>query len=350
MLARRQALVSAGTGPPDGLRRDETLSAPEAQFSLSAERLLLAGAISTGPVVAFALLCVAIPLVAPLVLEGGDTAIRVLVGIGIASVLVATVAVLSAVGCLLTYARFRVSVVGSDVQVDYGLLEVQHLTVPRERVQHVSITDNPLRRALGLISLTMHSAASPGAQHATNFTIVALPRAHLAEVLAFALPPPAGGSPAGEPSAVAPGDASTEPWRLPALESRPPAARRRGMVRRSLLIAIPAAIVAVVWFPAGVASLVVAGIGLPWGRVAHRRAGHAVTDTVAVVGAGVLVHRVQIVPVARVQSSRTRSSPFQRRSELASLSLDVAGAAPGLYDMDETTAARLRSTLPLMGR
>jgi putative membrane protein len=350
VLARRAVLASADTGNPDRARRDEALAVPEAQFSLSAGQLLLAGAISTGPVATLALFCVATPVVAPLVLAGRDTAIRVLIGVGIAAVLVAIVMAFSAVGYLLTYARFRVSVIGEDLHVDYGLLEVQHLTVPRERVQHVSITDNPLRRALGLMSLTVHSAASSGAEHATNFSIVALPRARLAEVLAFALPRPARESSAVGTRAVSPGAAMVGPWRLPELVSRPPAARRRAVVRRSLLLAIPGAVVATIWFPIGVASLLAAGLGLPWGRLAHRRAGHAVTGVIAVLGAGVVAHRVQIVPVARVQSSRTRRSPLQRRSDLASLSLDVAGGAPGLYDMDATTAARLRSTVALIPR
>ena len=350
VLARRAALTSSDTGPADRVRPDQGLPVREAQFSLSARQLLLAGATSTAPVAACALLCVGTPVVAPLVLTGGDTAIAALIGVGITGGLVAIVTLLSAVGYLLTYANFRVSVVGEDAQLEYGLLQVQHLTVPRARVQHVSITDNPLRRALGLIALTMHSAASPGAQHATRFTIVAWPRARLDEALAFALPPPTRELPEVRTSAVSPDAAWAGRWWLPELVSRPRAARRRAVVRRSLLLAVPAAVVAVVWFPIGVASLLAAGLGVPWGRLAHRRAGHAVADRIVVLAAGVVARRVQIIPVARVQSSRTRRSPFQRRSDLASLSLDVAGGAPGLYDMDATTAARLRSTVPLMRR
>jgi uncharacterized membrane protein YdbT with pleckstrin-like domain len=115
-----------------------------------------------------------------------------------------------------------------------------------------------------------------------------------------------------------------------------------------LIIAVPALVVAVVWFPIGAVSVIASGLGVPWGRLAHRRAGHAVTGAIAVMSAGVLVHRTQIVFVARVQSSRTRQSPFQRRADLASFSLDVAGGAPGLYDMDARTAGRLRSTVPLV--
>jgi putative membrane protein len=328
VLARRAELAESTTG---GRAADGPRPTPEAEFSLSAGRLLLAGATSTGPVVALALYLIAIPVTAPVVLAGGDAVIWVLGGAAIAAIVLLVATAIVAAGHLLTYARFRVSVAAEDLKIDYGLLEVQHLTLPRARVQHVSIIDNPIRRALGLLSITVHSAAIPGAEHETSFTIVALPRARLSELLAFVVPQP-----------------HASPL-LPELAPRPPAARRRAVVRRSLIIALPAIAVAVAWFPVGVVSLLASSLGVPWGRLAHRRAGHAVTDTIAVVSAGAVAHRVEIVPIARVQSSRTRQSPLQRRVDLASFSLDVAGGAPALYDMDLTIAARLRATIPLAG-
>jgi putative membrane protein len=323
VLARRAGLAAVHAAPSDG-----TVPVPHTQLSLSEGRLLLAGATSTAPFVALAFFITAMAVVAPVALGGRDAAVAVLIGGSGAATLVAVVTVASALGHLVTYARFRVSLVGDDLRVDYGLFEVQHLTMPRARVQHVSIVDNPIRRALGLLSVTLHSAAVPGAEHATRFKIVAMPRDRVGEVLSFALPRAHG------------------PWRDLDLEARPPAARRRAVVRRTVLIAIPAIVAAIAFFPVGLLSLAAAALGIPWGATAHRRAGHAVSDATAVFAAGVVSHRVQIVPVARVQSSRTAQSPFQRRSDLATLALDVAGSAPRLYDMDATTAARLRATVP----
>jgi putative membrane protein len=86
-----------------------------------------------------------------------------------------------------------------------------------------------------------------------------------------------------------------------------------------------------------------------WGRAAHRRAGHAATSFLSALGAGVLVHRLYLVPHGRLQSTRASSSPLQRRSRLATLHLDVAGrGAPHLLDVDGPTAHALARRLPLL--
>ncbi len=333
VLAHRDATREPGSASDRGSGWDAAAvhdadGAPQLVYALSPSRLLLAGATTSAPVLLLALYCIGVMLVAPLALGGRDAALRVVVTLWLGGAIVVAVAAASALGHLLTYARLRLSKHGEDLQVDYGLFEVQHLTVPRRRVQHVTIADNPLRRALGIVSLTVRSAAAGGGQNATNFTIVALPRAHVAELLAFVLP-------------------SAPLMPFPRVRERPPSAARRAVLRRSLLLAVPAGLVAAIWFPVGVASLPAIGLGIAWGRVAHRRAGHIVTETVAIFSAGAVAHQTHIVPIMRVQSARTRSSPLQRRAGLATLSLDVAGAAPGLYDMHAPTAAELRGEVPL---
>jgi uncharacterized membrane protein YdbT with pleckstrin-like domain len=62
-------------------------------------------------------------------------------------------------------------------------------------------------------------------------------------------------------------------------------------------------------------------------------------------------HRIDLVVRRRVQSCRTRRSPLQRRSALATLEVDVAGtrkqapgATPHLSDMDLGEAEALFRT------
>ncbi len=70
-------------------------------------------------------------------------------------------------------------------------------------------------------------------------------------------------------------------------------------------------------------------------------------------------HRIDIVPIDRIQSARSSSSPFQRRAGLVTLHVDVASpsvgavllpglgaGSPDLFDMDADTARDLRSELP----
>ena len=65
------------------------------------------------------------------------------------------------------------------------------------------------------------------------------------------------------------------------------------------------------------------------------------------VASGALVHTTDLVARERLQSTGTRASPLQRRADLATLRLDVAGqsSAPSLYDVDAGDASELRLRL-----
>jgi len=227
---------------------------------------------------------------------------------------------------------FTLSHAGSDLHLRFGLTDQRHLTVPRRRIQHVEVIDNPVRRALGLVSVHLHSAASvTGAgegQAATRFEIPVLPRRELATVLPLVV---------GDPY-----------FHVPVLTPRPAAARRRAILRRAALVVVAVSAPAIVLRPIGPLLFGAVAVAIPWGLAAHRRAGHASTPTTAVLAHGVLHHRVILVPINRVQSARTSSSPFQRRLDLETVHLDVARTvqAPQLFDMDATAADHLRRSCP----
>ena len=103
--------------------------------------------------------------------------------------------------------------------------------------------------------------------------------------------------------------------------------------------------------PAGVVLAPLALVGIPWGALAHRRAGSQLDGDVLAVASGALVHHLELVPVERIQSRRTTASPFQRRLGLTTLRLDVAGSrrgpsAPGLGDLLADPAIAVRRTVP----
>jgi putative membrane protein len=230
------------------------------------------------------------------------------------------------------YAGYRLSVAGDELEVTYGLLERQHVHVPRARLQHVTIVDNPLQRRLGLASMHLRSAANIGGGNTPGrVDIPLIRRAALPGLLPQLL-----GDPAAAP---------------PELTRRPRAAKRRGIVRRTVLLVIPAIVALFVFPPVGIVALAVAlAAGYVWGRAAHTLAGFAVRPPVASFAAGVFRHETHLVPIARVQSARTHQSPFQRRAALSTIFLDIAGSrgAPSLYDASETTAHDIRRSVPLL--
>jgi membrane protein YdbS with pleckstrin-like domain len=119
-------------------------------------------------------------------------------------------------------------------------------------------------------------------------------------------------------------------------------------VVRRVACTVPAGALALVAGPSGVLVVVVAGaLGWLWGLAAHDRAGWARGEGTVVLARGVLVHRIDLVPLARVQSTRTVAGLLARRAGLAAIHVDVAGGAtPHLRDLDEATAADLLRRLP----
>jgi len=295
---------------------------------------LLVSAITQAPGVLFGLLVlVAGPwLVAAAGQEEPTQAIAILVmllGVGLAST------VLRVLMRVIGDWNWTMTSRGDDLQVRAGLLDVREQSVPRRRIQQVTLVDNPLRRVLGLTSVVLHTAV-PAASTDGASPVVHVPLLRRDDIPAFL-------------ARVMGND-----WVVPDIEPRGPAAARRAVARRVALV-LPGALGPGLVFggPAWLtAALALAAV--PWGRAAHRGAGHAVDDHRVTLASGVLHHRVDLVPLDRIQSARVRSSPFQRRVDLATFRVDIAGStwigpltrSPGLYDMDATTAAHLRDTLP----
>lgn len=245
----------------------------------------------------------------------------------------ASVAALATFSMVLALWDLRVEQIGDDLRLQHGLLQVRSLTVPRRRVQHVSVVDGPLQRALGFVALTLHSAASgqvqvEGGKGGTSptFTIPYVRRAAMATTLHDLL----GGD-----------------WHAPPLTPRGAAAHGRTVRRRAVVCGI-GCLPALLAGPEAVLVVVAgAAVGALWGIDAHRRAGWAETPTLVVLAHGALIHRTELVPVNRVQSARCSSSPFQRRVSLATLHLDVAGRhAPHLFDLEADVADDLRRRAP----
>jgi putative membrane protein len=253
---------------------------------------------------------------------GGAAIALMAVGLALALV-VATTA-----GAIVTFHGYVVSLAGDDIHLRYGLFETRNLTVPRRRVQQVTVIDNPLRRLLGLVEVHLHTAAAPGGEGTTRFVIPILTADEVDGLLRTLM-----------------GD---DRWRIPALTPRSATARRRAIVRRTALVLALVVVPAVVLRPVGIALLALGGLGVLWGIAAHRRAGHGRSPTIVALAHGVLHHRLDLVPVDRVQSGRTTPSIFQRRVGLATVLLDVAGTrqAPDLWDLDLDTAAALRRDVP----
>jgi len=250
---------------------------------------------------------------------------------------------------------------GDDLVLRRGLLGTRESTVPLRRVQVVRITANPLRRALGVASVRIHSAGGSsgggeGGSSAGRRAVIPLLASDEAEALLADLLP--------------------DFVSLPALRTHPPAARRRALLRR--LRALGA------WFVPGTIGWVVLatappGTDLPvpdviagllpradaawavpltvgllsgalqvlFAQLEYRALAHGADAHVVVARNGTLTRTLSVAPLERLQGVTRMRSLFQERRRLATVRAHVAG--PGgdvvVLDADIDDAEALRSRL-----
>jgi putative membrane protein len=311
---------AGGAGPPSAGARSRPI------VRLSNRQLVVAGLTGSELFVVFALAASAlqafdgIPERVWRTAQGIEGGVAVAVALGVAFVLVWLGAAIAT--SVLRDAGYALDVVEDELHLSRGLLDRKEAVLPLARVQAVVVTASPLRRPLGYVSLRVRSASAGADQEERRVSVPILPVDQLPAVLELLLP----------------GSAA-----VPALRPAAPAARRRAVVRWTWPVALVAAAVAWLAFPTGLLALLALPPAVAAGLAAYRGLGHAVGPAHLTARSGALVRRTVVVPLERAQSTRVRSSPFQRRLGLATCVVDVAGPGrkPSVVDVDEAVAQRV---------
>ncbi|CAN5524089.1 PH domain-containing protein [soil metagenome] len=309
--------------PPNG--------SPEVVATLSTADLALAGVTGSRLVAGLALVGAGFGLFSELpsaITDSvGDAAPTGALAVAIVAVLAIPVLLVAAVGSsILTDHGFLLVRVGTDLHLRRGLLDQREATISLHRVQVVRVHENLLRRALGLAAIQLQSAGSgTEAEGAVSRLTIPFVRRHdVARLLDAVLP-----------------HATDHPPLVPA----PPVARRRSWLRHAAPVLLVAAVLLVATrHPLALLVLVLLAPALAVGELAYRNLGHVATSTLVVARNGSLVRETAFVPVAKAQSTRLVSTPFQRRLHLATLHIDVAGRGgePKVTDGDASRLAALR--------
>ncbi|MFB6307971.1 MAG: PH domain-containing protein [Haloarculaceae archaeon] len=241
----------------------------------------------------------------------------------------------SVVLTVIEYYDFRLSRVGDDLRYERGLLQRYSGTIPLEKVQTVTVRENVLMRPFGYAALAVETAGY-GAGNDDQTANTAVPLDDRATVVDLA--ETLGGV------------------ESPAVERPPKRARRRYIVRFSLLPVAVAAVLALVdalavpipWWPLVLVGLLVTPVA---GHLAWRHRGHAATDRTFAARKGFWRRRTRLVPYYRVQTVVGERTVFQRWRNLASVTADTASSASLLggsataHDIDDATARDLHRSL-----
>lgn len=250
-----------------------------------------------------------------------------------AGAVVAIAALISGALALTSYYGFRLARRNDELLYERGLFQRFSGTIPLEKVQTLTISENVIARRLGYASLAVETAGyapnDAGSQSA-------VPLADKHRVVALAR--------------------SIEGFDDIDFDRPPKRARERYAVRYSIVaaVAIAAAFGAdrytglmFAWYVT-LALLPVAAVGahLKWLNL-----GYDVQSEYAVLRQGFWTRTTTVVPYYRVQTVIDVQTVFQRRRRLASLIVDTAGSSgltsrqPRALDVDEARAAELRETV-----
>jgi putative membrane protein len=221
--------------------------------------------------------------------------------------------VLSVVWAFVQLHDFRLTRRGDDLRAEYGLLTRVSKTIPRHRVQFLSVRETVIHRLLGRASIQVETAGGVeggGEGSASSGKLWLAPivrRDAVAAIVREALPGV---------------DLDGVEWRR--LSDR---ARRRWF-KRWLFLVVPATVVpAVAWTPWCLVALAVL-VPFAWfdARMQVRHLGWAVDGEAVFFASGWWTRQTSTTRVSKIQALGLDSSPFDRRAGMASLRVDTAGA------------------------
>jgi putative membrane protein len=230
---------------------------------------------------------------------------------------------------------FRLTRRGDDLRAEYGLLPHVSKTIPRQRIQLLSMREGFLHRRCGRVAVQVETAGSAGEEQGPSsdrlWLAPLIRRQNVASLLHEAIPE----------------------LDLDAVRWEPVSSGARGRIFRRLIY------VTMLATAGAVAGLGVWGLVLPlplvpiawlhaklW--VAH--AAYALTSGAVLFRSGWWNRRLSIARFGKIQSLERAESPFDRRHGMASLHVDTAGAsrvghAVDIPYLDGAVASRVMNRL-----
>jgi putative membrane protein len=261
---------------------------------------------------------------------------------GVVAVLVVGVVLVSwvvgAVVAVLNYYDFHLVRAGDELQYERGLLQRYDGSIPFDKLQTLTVEDTPLKRWFGYATLLIETAGyAPGqSSGGGRGSEAAVPLAERDRVFALANDI----DPFGEP------DISRPPKRV----------RRRYAVRYLIVIAVLTGLAfgadAVLGLPfPPVLPLLFLVVVPPAAHLKWLHRGYWLGDEHVVTRNGVLKRQTKVVPYSRIQTIIDTRTVFQRRWNLATVTVDTAGSLSltsgdaAAVDVDEAVADELRTEL-----
>jgi putative membrane protein len=335
----KRRLAAAASESETATEAEPAAPDEEVLFELTPEELLLVGALSFDIRLPGALVLLVSGIAPTMIPDPTAFPSALLVG-AVVAFLLALLAVswgASAASAVVNYYGFRLTRVGDDLRYERGLFRRYDGTIPLEKIQTLTVEDNPLKRRFGYATLNVETAGyAPGSRSGGGTqSATAVPLATTDRILSLAN--------------------EIQPFGDPALSRPPKRVRRRYVVRYGLLVvgltgvlfAVNELVRSIPWFVALVAVPLVAVLAhYVW---VHR--GYWLGPDHVVTRNGFFRRETKIVAYDRVQTVIDSRTLFQRRWSVATVTVDTAGSLSivgqdaAAVDVDEAVAGELREEL-----
>jgi putative membrane protein len=224
------------------------------------------------------------------------------------------------------YGDFKIRLTEDNIVITRGLLEKKQVTVPLNRVQGIRIVENPVRQLLGYCTVVIENAGGSVLEKDSS-TIKLIPVVKKKRV-------------PGLLQAIFPDYELTEDFKR-----LPKRAIRKYIFRASFWLVVPVVILAVMYWPLGLFSLLLA---VPFGLLGffqHRAGGWGIAgNQLALRYRGILKHTAYMKK-SRIQALDSRQTWFQDKRDLSSISTTLksgqTGYASKVDDLELADAAEI---------
>jgi putative membrane protein len=228
---------------------------------------------------------------------------------------------------------FHLTLRAGDLRTEFGALTRVTATIPLRRVQALKIHQGPGHVWTSRASVRVETAGGSASGRASSEREWVAPLITLADLPAFVA------------TILPEADLNSLTWLK---------VDRRAFYRRRVVALVTAAVIGLIaapWLGVLRAMGVTAALGV-WGLISGHlyvaSLGWARTDHVIAFKRGWIRRSLVIVPLAKIQAIELDESPFDRRHEMASLSVDTAGAGANSVDipyLSRSVAEQARVTL-----
>ncbi len=223
---------------------------------------------------------------------------------------------------ILRFHGYRLVRHGNDFQISCGLLTRVSATVPRKRIQFISVHRTLFMKWLGLAAIRIETAGGAGSENESATTTVS--RRWFIPVL-----------PEGQVSRIIGELRPGLIWNEHQLDWKPLAAKAaRRLVRISIILSFLIAVLGflLTWSQASgwgwLAGPVIMPAMIWWAIKKSRAMRYARTDYGVVYRSGVFNRKTSVTFYEKMQTLQVGQTPFDRRWNMATLSVDTAAAGP----------------------